>query len=260
METDIRNDEIDLVEVFLKLYIFLKKYFILILISGIIGTSLGYSTKFFLKEYFKSEMIIESYTISEKLRINYINQFQSLLDDKNFEILNNETGLEIADLKNIKELSTKTDINKKDEDILFITTQVWDSSVLPKLANGIQSFMFSFSYVKDEIEIFKDNSLSLINDIDIFIKDSINTSHRNYYISSIENNDFFHNEVLDLLKEKQKIEKSLKYATPFRVVQDFTIYQNPVNNYKKNTFLGTVIFIITTILVLVIIELNKKAK
>ncbi|MCK5028096.1 MAG: hypothetical protein KAR57_00580 [Bacteroidales bacterium] len=258
METEIRSDEIDLIEVFFNIYKFFKKNILILIISGIIGAALGYSYKFFTKEYYKSEMLMVSYTISEELRINYIKQFQSLLHDKNFESLNNKTGLKIADLNNIKEISTKTDGNKTAENILFVNAQVWDSSVLSKLAEGIQSFINSFSYVQDEIKIFKENNLSLLKDIDVFIIDSINPLQRNYYVNDLDNDEFFHNEVVDLLKEKQKIEKKLNYAIPFRVIQDFTIYKNPVNNTKRNSTVGAIILLFTTIFVLIIIQINKK--
>lgn len=272
MESENRNDEIDLIEVFFKTYLFLKKNFWILLISLSIGAALGYSYKFIEKEYYESEMLMESYTISEELRINYIKQFQRLLDDKNYEILKSKTGLEVADLKNIKNLSSKTDGNKKNENILFLYAQVWDSSVLPKLTIGIQSFMYSYPYVRDEIELIKKNSKSLINDIelfeensksnindiDIFIIDSINPSNRNYYVSDIGKDEFFYNEIVNLLKKKQNITKRLIYALPFRVIQDFTIYKNPVNKSKKNAFLGAFIFIIGTLIVLILLEINKK--
>jgi subunit length determinant Wzz-like protein len=258
MKSDSRNDEIDLIEVFFNIYKFFKKNILILITSVIIGTALGYSYTFFAKEYYKSEMLTESYTISEELRINYIKQFQSLLDDKNYEILKSKTGLEVGDLKKIKEISFETDGNNKDENILFIRSMVWDTTVLPKLAEGIQSYMNSFPYVKDEIELFNEKNESLINDINVFIIDSINPSERNYYVNDEGNDEFFHNEVLDLLREKQEIEKELDYAVPFRVIQDFTIYKNPVNNSKRNSTMGAVIFLFTTIFVLIIIQINKK--
>jgi hypothetical protein len=217
-------------------------------------------------------MIIDSYTISEEIRINYINQFKSLLSDENYELLSSKTDLEIPDLKNIKEISTHTDGNKDDEDVMFINVKVFDTSVLPKLAVGIQSFMYSFPYVKDEIELFKvnseslindfellkENSKSLINNINVLVIDSINSSKRNYYINELSNDKSFHNEIIDLFKEKQKIEKELNYALPFRVIQDFTIFKNPVNNSLKHTLKGAILFIFAALIVLILIDINKR--
>ena len=271
MTTENRNDEIDLIEVFFNVFKFFKRNILILIVSTAVGAALGYSYKFISKEYYKSEMLMESYTISEELRTNYIKQFQNLLDDKNYETLSAKSGLKIEDLKMIKRISFETDGNKTDEDILFVNTQVWDTSVLPKLAEGIQSFMNSFPYVNDEIALFKENSQSFINDIekykenisslisnvDVFVIDSV-ISTRNYYINELSKNEFFHNEVIDLIKEKQKIEKELNYALPFRVIKDFTVFKTPVNNNKGNTLKGAILFIFAALLVLIIIDINKR--
>jgi len=259
MANAIKNDEIDLVEVFFSIFKFIKKNIVILVISGILGATIGFSSKFFTKEYFKSEMIIESYTISEELRINYINQFNNLLEDKSYEYLSENSSLSIEELMLIKKISAKPDGNIIDEEILFINIVVWDYSVLPKIAEGLQSYMNSFTYVKNEIELFKENSKSLIRDIEKYVIDSINPSNRNYYVNNITKKDkFFHNEVLDLLREKIQLEKELNYALPFRIIQDFTIYKNPVNKVKKNSMKGALILFFITFLTLIIIQFNKK--
>ena len=75
MTTEKRNDEIDLIDVFFRIYIFLKKKFWILFIATIIGAGLGYSTQFYTSEYYESNILIESYTIEDDILIEYKEDF-----------------------------------------------------------------------------------------------------------------------------------------------------------------------------------------
>lgn len=270
MSTEKRNDEIDLIEVCLKIYIFFKKNFLILFISGIIGGAVGYSTKFYTKNSFESSMLIESYTLSEDIIIEYISNLQTIIADRNYDYLSAKTGSEkeiLSDLEIISAERLSYGKNNKDLDYIKIYAKSKSNVLLSTLSDCLLEYLKQEAYVRNEIEIFIDQNNVLIEKIDTEIllleelqKKNLTDAHTKPGVNIYNEQTSFHKDLLGLIKEKQLRQKRLKFATPFRVIEDFIIYQKPVSKNRKHTVSSAILFIITTILVLIVIELNKKVK
>ncbi|NOQ24376.1 MAG: hypothetical protein GQ564_03355 [Bacteroidales bacterium] len=270
MTTEKRNDEIDLIELFLNMYIFFKKNFWILFIASVIGGGLGYSTKFFGKKHFESSMLINSYTVSQDLLIEYINNIQTILDDKNSKYLSERMEINSTNLKNLKKISVEDVYDekaKKSKGYLSVSVAVDNNQLLKHLSFGILNYIEKEPYVQSEIQIFTENNQNLISKIDEEIskleilqeknlKQTQNKGDVNIYNSQTS----FQKELLTLLKEKQNLEKRLKFATPFRIIQDFTIYQEPIKKTVTYSFAGGLLFAFIALFYLIIKMINRKIK
>ncbi len=268
MTTEKRNDEIDLIELFLNIYIFFKKNFWLFFIAVIIGGGLGYSTKFFAKKHYESAMLINSYTVSENLLIKYFNIIQSLIEDNNLSYLSERMGIDTLNLESLKEIKAEMAYDEKDErkslGYLTVSVNVLDNEILLLLNNGLLKYLEKEPYIQNEIETYKENNLQLIEKINEEIKKieilqetNLKQSEKKGDVNIYNSQKSFQNELLDLLKEKQNREKALKFATPYRVIQDFTVYNKPVIKAKTFSLVGAFGCFFIVLCFLIIKNLNS---
>ena len=270
MTTEKRSDEIDLIEVFFRIYIFLKKKFWVLFIATIVGAGLGYSTKFYAKPHFESSMIIKSYTISSNLLCEYIDKFQSLLFDGNYKLLQEETGISIEDLKSIEQITTEIPYDEKEKEELgyvFVLVKCSNNSILNKLSGGIQSYLDKEPFIIKEIESFKEKNTSIISHVTDEITNLTLKNGKTYSGSNEKNKiniyngtESFYNELIFLLEEKYQREKELNYASAFRVIEDFIVYQRPVKKTTTYVIAGGFLFWFITLMFLLIRRMNKKIK
>jgi hypothetical protein len=270
MTTEKRNDEIDLIELFLNMYIFFKKNFWILFIAGVIGGGLGYSTKFFGKSHYESSMLINSYTISENLLMEYINNIQNIIDDENSKYLSEKMEIDSTNLKNLKKISVKDVYDekaKKSKGYLSVTVTVDDNQLLNILSSGILNYIEKEPFVQSEIQISTENNQDLISKIDkeiekleVLQENSLNSYQNKADVNIYNSQKSFQNELLALIKEKQGLEKRLKFKTPFRVIQDFTIYQKPIKKTITYTFSGGLLFAFIALFYLIFRQINIKIK
>jgi hypothetical protein len=270
MTTDKKNDEIDLIELFLNMYIFFKKNFWILFISGLIGGGLGYSTKFYGKKHYESSMLINSYTVSADLLIEYINNIQTIIEDENIDLLSNKMEIDSLSLSNLSKISVEDVYDEKKEQskgYLSVMVEVENNQLLNTLSTGILNFIEKETFIKTEIDLFTKNNQNLISKIDeeiikleILQENNLKQSQNKGDVNIYNSQKSFQNELIALIKEKQGIEKRLQFKTPFRVIRDFTIYQKPVKKTVTYTLSGGLLFGFIVLLILIIQNINKNIK
>jgi hypothetical protein len=271
MTNEKRNDEIDLIEVFLNIYIFFKKHFWFFTIAVLIGAILGYSTKFVSKDHYESSTLINSYTVSDNILIKHIDNIQSIIDDKNISYLSERMEIDSIHLININSLETEIVYDEKDDKkslgFVRVIAKVDNNEILKHLNQGITSYLEKEPYVQHEINLFVDNNQNLIEEIDKQIakiealQDKlIHTAQSKGDVNIYNDQNSFQNELLGLIKEKQNRERLLQFATPYRIIQDFTIYQKPIRKTKTYTVISAFVFFMLALCYLIIRNINKTIK
>jgi len=266
-----RNDEIDLVKVFLNIYKFLQKHFWVLFISGMIGGALGYSTKFFGSEHYESSMLIESYTLQEDIIVEYINNIQTIIKDENYTYLSNKFELDediIIQFKEIKATKLYDEKSKKELNYIKVAIKSDNNELYHNLSNKLQSYLNKEIYIADEIKIFKEQNQSLIGKIDSEIllleelqrKNIKNSTNNKTGVNIYNDQNSFHKDLLGLLKEKQRLQKKLSYATPFRVIEDFIIYQTPIKKTVTYTLSGGFLFGFIALIYFLLKQINRVIK
>ncbi len=270
MTEEKRNDEIDLVEVFTNIYLFFKKHFWFLFGAVIVGALLGYSTKFFTQKFYESSMLIESEILSDEILMEYINNIQTLFDDGNYILLQNKMEIDSTELIEIKSIEANYLYNEEKKtrlDYLSVRIITNNNKILKKIDQGILNFINKEKYFQNEIEIFRKNTQNLIQNINQEIKkieqiqaNFIDPKNRPGEIKIYYQEKSLQEELLLLTKEKQKLEKAIQFATPFRVIKDFTIYQKPKTKATTYTLAGVLIFGFIAFFILIIRNINKTLK
>jgi len=271
MTEEKRNDEIDLIELFLNIYAFFKKHFWFLFIVAIIGGVIGYSAKSVSKEHYESSMLIKSYTVSNDIIIKYVENMQSLISDGNYKYLSEKMNLDRANLVSLKKISAETVYDERNKnkslDYIQISVNVMNNQLLQHLNIGIANFLAKEPFVQNEIEIYRTNNEELILEIDKQISKlealqqrSIKDSEKKGDVNIYNEEKSFQDELLDLIKEKQEREESLKFAAPYRVIQDFTIYRRPIKNTRTYTLSSAFLFVFLALAYLIIKNINKTLK
>jgi hypothetical protein len=272
MNSENNTNEIDLIEVFINAYKFFHKHFWVLFASLIVGSAVGYSTRYIEKEHYESSMIIESYTLKDEILVEYINNIQRVISDKNYSYLSKKFGLSELELIDLKEINASKIIDEKSKKelnyIKIIVKTNNNNRLYNNLSDNLQSYLNKEVYISEELEIFKEQNHSLIENINSEIllleelqRKNIKSNTNNKTGVNIYNDqNSFHKDILGLIKEKQKIQKELNFAIPFRVIDDFIIYQTPKRKTVTNTLLGGVSLFLIVIIVLIIRLINKKVK
>lgn len=265
-----RNDEIDLVEVFINIYLFFKKHFWFLFGAVLIGAFLGYSTKFYTQKFYESSMLIESEILSDEILMEYINNIQTLFDDGNYILLQNKMEIDSTELVEIKSIKANYVYNEEKKTrlgYLSVNIKTNKNEVLRNLGQGISNYIEKEEYVQNEIDIFKKNTLNLIQNIDQEIN-KIEQIQANFITPQNKNGEIkiyyqaksLQEELLLLTKEKYELEKAIQFAAPFRVIKDFTIYQKPKTKANTYTIAGALILGFIAFSILIIRNINKSLK
>jgi uncharacterized protein involved in exopolysaccharide biosynthesis len=265
-----RNDEIDLIEVFTNIYLFFKKHFWFLFGAVLVGAILGYSTKFNTPKFYESSMLIESEILANDIIMEYINNIQTLLDDKNYILLQEKMGIDSTELVDIKSIDANFVYDEKEKkklNYLSVKAITNNNKVLKTMDQGILNFIDKEEYFQNEIEIFKKNTQNLIQNINQEIHkieqlqaNFISPQNKNGEIKIYYQQKSLQEELLLLTKEKQELEKAIQLAAPFRVIKDFTIYKNPKTKTKTYTLAGALIFGLLALLILIIRNTNRSLK
>src|SRR6056297_2651229 len=233
------NEEIDLIEVFINIYVFLKKNFWLLFTALLLGAILGYLIKIKSSIYYKGEHEAE--------------------DDVKDNVKDN-----------VKNNNVKDGIEEEVEDqlaYLIVDVTANNNTIFNKLAIGISDFINDEKYVHDEIKSFKRDAQKLIHKIEEEIHKIeqiqarlINPQQKNGEIKIYYQEKSLHEELLSLTKEKYELEKAIEYASPFRVIKDFTVYQKPESNLTTYTVQGALLLFFIALLILMIKKFNQWLK
>jgi len=205
MNTEKRNDEIDLIEVFQKMgqgianlfnklinflyhvILFFIRRAVLITIVLIIGISIGFMRYKTTPRYYSSSLEAYSNAMSSIDMISYINNIHELFIENNDENLKSKLNIEPADLDKIKDVKAfkAIDLNKDGiTDIIdyddkyqtsdstisrsrfVIKVEVYDQSVFPQIQNSIIQYIGQNKYINELNTIRKKQLEELIVKLD----------------------------------------------------------------------------------------------
>ena len=270
MTEEKRNDEIDLIEVFTNIYLFFKKHFWFLFGAVLVGAILGYSTKFYTQKFYESSMLIESEILTDEILMEYINNIQTLLDDKNYILLQEKMEIDSSELIDINSIDANfvyDEEEKKRLNYLSVKAITNNNKVLKNMDQGILNFIDKEEYFQNEIQIFRKNAQNLIQNINQEIHkieqlqaNFISPKNNNGEIKIYYQEKSLQEELLLLTKEKQALEKAIQLAAPFRVIKDFTIYKNPKTKATTYTLAGALIFGFIAFLILIVRNINRSLK
>ena len=238
MDKGRNKDEVDLMEVFLKILNAIRSNFWLIILSFIVGTVLGLGFYYSTAKVYESKMVVSSAILTSSFTealVDKINRHRREANSKAIQDLlncNAETAKSLVGLE-IDKLSQVDDL--KETDKFMVTARVLNQEILPDLQNGLVFYLENNEYVKVRVEQNKKYLEQVISKVNAEIKDM------EEFKQSLTDGTFFkaaggnvmfdpttvHSKILDLTKERINLQNSLELSNSVQVIEGFTKFQRP---------------------------------
>ncbi|MCF6183610.1 MAG: hypothetical protein L3J56_03100 [Bacteroidales bacterium] len=280
------KNEIDLLELLIKIYLSLKRYWLVLLISVLAGIVFTIVKNIYFDKSYNSSMSVSvkpendyMYALTfQKFSNRYeknpaeivtgiINQANKLIKSDNISLLAKKMNLSKSDLIGLKSISSEYNFETGEApgSIIQIQANSSDSKIFKKLGNGILYLINNNSFVKEKTSEDSLMLVRIIKKIDIklseldslqskFLKDGKITD-----LIIFKDNSFF-GESVKLTSLKEKINKDLKNLKEVELVDNFYIPKTKYASIKMPLLLNSIMFLFLGIIIIVFIEFNKKAK
>lgn len=266
-------EEIDLLELIIKIYKFFKKRILLILAVMVACTGLGaLSAYLFLQPRYQSTMIFQSRSMTASEVVGVTNTLDNLIREENYSEIEKLTGLPKAISKKIKKLEAapNREIQKNiDKDIrkdstLALTIETIDNENLEKIQQGLVNFFENLPYVQKRTQLFKEGRERMLLQIQKEIRhvDSVKRIIESSFLAKnpiiLNGGNEFSTALLKLYDTENQVREDLASPQDIKVIKGFTRYQKPSKfTILKTLGISALIGFILGILWSLVIELNK---
>jgi len=266
-------EEIDLIELIIKIYKFFKKRKMLIVISVIIAVSSGILSSFlFLQPRYQSTMIISSRSLTGSEIAGMMSTLNSLADEENKEELELLTKIPQNLTKNIAKIEAvpNRDYQKNVEKDLRRDSTIAIKLEITKNQNwsvyqeGFAYFLENNPYVKKKNALYKAGQERLLKSIQKEIKhiDSlkkiIEASGAGKIQLLLNSSGGWYSDVIKLYDAENTIKENLAFANDIQIIKGFTNFKRPQKYSMRETLsFFAVIGLILGVVVALLIELSK---
>lgn len=281
-----KENEIDLLELFIKIYLILKKYWWIFLISVIVGIAAAFVQSVNSADSYKSSMIISvkpendymyAFTFREfnkryeknpaELIVEIINQANELIENDNIGRLAKKMNFNEKQLQGLKTISSehKTKKGEAPAEIVKINVVSTNKKIFNNLGKGLEFLINNNAYVKTRNYEDSLMLLKMITQIDIKSKelDSLQTK----FLKNGKINDFFifkqgsfFGESVMLSSLKEKLNNEIHNLKQVKVIEDFYIPKASKKSFSKKALTYVLLLFILSVIIIIIIIFNKKAK
>ncbi len=241
MGTSPANDEIDLVELAVRIYRFFQRHFWLFVFCTAAGVGVGAGLYSVVPDIYISKMVIQSDILTESYSDRITESIDNLVGEKNYSLLSQRLGLTAAQAEKLRgieiESIKETKEQGKEESIFIVTAEVLDKSIIATLQDGIINYLRNNEFVKIRVQQRIDYYEKLIESIGEEIK-SLDTLKQKLLagkpIYSKSGGDMMlidptniYNQIINLKRQQLEYRNSLQLANSIQLVEGFTIYEKP---------------------------------
>ncbi|MFM7857348.1 MAG: hypothetical protein ACKO96_36880 [Flammeovirgaceae bacterium] len=238
-----KDDEIDLLDLGVKLIRFFKRFFWQLIIIAIAGASIGFAFYSFVPKEYESKMLIKSDKITYSLRKSLIEDLNQLAREKSWDTLGKKLGLSPTDAENIvairiKSLNDKLDpLKDTDKNSLFIAVRSYDLKFFTIIQNGIEKYLNENPFTAQLKKMKADYYESIIGQynqqIDKLQNQQAQFDAGKLYAGAKDpvyyfDPSVFSSRILSCELEKLKYQDSLKLIRNIKIMSGFTQFQKPV--------------------------------
>lgn len=266
-------EEIDLIELIIKIYKFFKKRIVLILLSVVIAVGLGVLSSFLLfKPRYQSIMIISSRSLTASEVVGFVSTLDNLAKEENETEISKLTKIPENLAKKIEKIEAlpNRDFQKNvEKDVrrdstIAIRLEVTKTGEWQAYQNGIAYYLENMPYVRKKTALYKEGQEKLLQNIQKEIrhldslKKIIEASGAGKTQFILSNSGEVYTEILKLYEAENKTKENLNFINDIQVIKEFTNYQKPKKfSLRETVALSAIIGLILGILLALIIELNK---
>jgi Chain length determinant protein len=237
-----QNDEIDLLELFAKFILILKRNSLIIGLAFIIGTLLGLAYYQFVPKTFSSKIIITSDILTESHSKNLFKNLMRSLSEGDVDLVARKLNLPKEEVKQIGSLkienaADKPDAPLDDEKKIFLQIEATSNqnTIWPNLEKGILFFLDNNDFSKIKIAQRKRLYTEMIQKLNQEISDLEKLKIQLFTDKSLFNKSgtllidptTINTKIIELNREKLVYENKLETVSSAQLAEGFTIYKNP---------------------------------
>lgn len=238
MEQARNKNEVDLMEVFLKILSAIRGNFWLIVLSFLVGTALGLAYYFSSSKVYESKMVVSSAILTSSFTEALVDKINRHRREQNSNAIKDLLNCDIETAKNlvyieIDKMSQVDDL--KEADKFIVTAQVLNQDVLPDLQKGLVFYLENNEYVKVRVEQNKKYLRQMVSKLDAEIKDMEGFKQKltsGAFFETARGNVMFdpttvNSKILDLTKERINLQHTLELSNSVQVIEGFTRFERP---------------------------------
>ena len=235
------NGEIDLKEHLVRISRTIVNNSKSLILAFIIGTLMGLAYNQLAPPKYESKIIISSDMLTYSYAKGLIDDLNKLLEEHNYKLLTEKLGIPMDDVNLISHLETRPTIEKsdaileKDKTVFSIIVNVRDVSILPKLQNGLTSYIENNEFVSRRVAQRKVYHIKMIAKTAEEIKELEKLREGILEGKSFSKGTMMfdpttvNSKILELTKEKITLEHALELVNSIHIIEGFTQFNKPVS-------------------------------
>lgn len=240
MEKVKKQEEIDLLELFLKGINVIRANFWTIGLFFLIGIALGLSTYYTSRKIYENKMVISSGILTKSYTKNLIDRLNRHRRESNLKAISNLLNLSDNTAKNLIfiEVGNVSELDaSKENDKFMITVEVFDQDILPELEQGLVRYLEDNEFAKVRVEQNRSYLKQMISKVEEEIREleelKKNISNGSFFQTAKGNIMFdpttVNSKILELTKERITLQNNLALVNSVQVIEGFTKFDRPTN-------------------------------
>lgn len=234
------DDEIDLVELLLKMVNALRDNFWIIVTFFAIGAASGIAYFVTSKKQYSNKMIISSSILTTTYANILFENANTHLVENNYAILQSEFKLDTETLKEIASLKienlTKEEGGElKESDRYLITANVYDQSILPNLQKGVIDYLENNEFVRIRINQQRSYLTQMLSAAEKELNDLQQFKQEIYsgkFFANAKGNVMFdpttvNSKVLELTQRRIEYKNALELINSVQLIEGFSAFKHP---------------------------------
>lgn len=239
-----RNDEIDILELFAKVILTIRRNTKIIILAFVSGTILGLVYFQFAPRVYEGQMILQSDILTSSYVESMAESVNKLIRENNTAILSERLNMPKSDLASIAHIEIESDVKenvKKEKDVpetFIVTVHVVSKEILPKLQESIVNYLSNNEFNKIRVEQRRKYNNGVISKIDeqlagleqlkskMMKGELISGGKENTVVFDLSS---IYSKIVDMNKEKLILQNRLETLNSIQVVEGFTLFEKPVS-------------------------------
>ena len=271
--TTTNPDDIDLIILLERAVSYFRRFkwaFIPAIIAGIL---LGFLAYFNSPKMYKSRMVLHPVFVTNNEEIQIIDNWDELLKKREYKTLSAAFNCDEDLLRKVVSLDA-ADILKvftpNNPNGIYVDVRIKDNSILPDLQKAILFGLNNTEYVKQRLEVKKDNLRQMIDEVtyEVAKLDSIKSTVENILTSKEKNSSSLMIDVSGMNKQliemNEKLlgyKEELKFVNGVQVLQGFSRFDTPVSiSLKVLIIIGLIVTLSITWLYTLFVIVRQKLK
>jgi hypothetical protein len=267
------SDDLDLVLLLEKTIRFFRKFRTAFLIAAVAGIALGIILYLALPKLYESRMVVHPIYLTNAEHIQIVNNWDDLLERGEKNVLATTLNCDRELLRKVADFEAG-DITKvftpQNPNGFYIDVKVTDNSILPALQKAIVYGLNTTQFVKEKVEVRKDNLRQMISKVtdEISKLDSTKTMVQRILSNQERNSSALmidvsglNRQIIDMNEKLLGYQEELKFVNGVFVVQDFSRFDVPVSiSLKVMIIVGLIFSLAVTFIYVLFAYVNERMK